>query len=158
MFGIEDRISKRNYAWAQSDRVQSQLDHVDSQLFRLKQRKDVDPDRVLKQPYVDEYVVGILDAITKLYESETRQRIGLSLHEKPFVSYASKRLSRSRDEARNRFSTVARETQSGTRPQGFLDGYADGVDALYGGSAPRRLIDHFVAAAKLTAQSEALAS
>lgn len=154
MFRFEDRISKRNFIRSQSDRLQSQLDHVDAQLYRLRLRKDVDADRALGQSYVDEYVVGMLDAITKMYETETRRRIGLALHERPFVSYAARRLARSRDEAKTRFLTLSRSEQSGARPQGFLDGYADGVSALYDGASPRRLLEHFIEAARPPHEAE----
>src|SRR6185312_15147580 len=52
MFGIEDRISKRNFVRAQGERLQAQLQHVDAQLHRLHQRKDIDAKNALKHGYV----------------------------------------------------------------------------------------------------------
>jgi len=164
MFRLDDRIGKRNFARAQRDRMQAQFDRVDAQLHRLRLRSDIDVQRVKQSPYASEYVVGMLDAITKMYESETRRRIGIALHEAPFVAYAATRLACTRDEARARFLDFARDANNGARPKGFLDGYADGVAALYAGHAPQRLIDHFVSAAEPKASNlnqptgEALAS
>ena len=77
MRSFEERLYRRAYASAQGPRASFQLAQIDSQLRLLGARAGADTSGFYRDPYFNAYVLGVLDSITKFYETETRRRIGI---------------------------------------------------------------------------------
>ncbi|MGD0867246.1 MAG: hypothetical protein ABSA49_17015 [Rhizomicrobium sp.] len=142
MRSFEERLYRRAYASAQGPRASFQLAQIDSQLRRLGARAGADTSGFYRDPYFNAYVLGVLDSITKFYETETRRRIGISLHEDFFVGYLCKRFACSRDEARQRFAAAIEALEKNGTSSGYADGCADGQASRRGGPAQTRLLWH----------------
>jgi hypothetical protein len=139
---FEERLYRRAYARAQGPRAALQLSQIDSQLRRLGARGGADTSGFYRDPYFNAYVLGVLESVTKFYETETRRRIGVSLHEDFFVGYLCKRFTVSRDEARQRFAGVIESLEKNGTSSGYADGCADGQALRQGGPAQTRLLWH----------------
>jgi hypothetical protein len=139
---FEERLYRRAYARAQGSRAALHLAQIDSQLRRLGARSGADTSGFYRDPYFNAYVLGVLDSITKFYETETRRRIGISLHEDFFVGYLCKRFECARDEARQRFASVIESLEKNGTSSGYADGCADGHALRQGGQAQTRLLLH----------------
>jgi hypothetical protein len=126
----------RNFQRSQELTIAAQLSAVDEQVRRLLSQDGCSPAELARSDYLHHYLVGILDAITSFYERETRKRLGLELYRDVFVRYLSNRFLVARREAEALFAAVGAEPQH----SGMRDGYADGLQALRGGT-PRRLLD-----------------
>jgi hypothetical protein len=70
---FEERLYRRAYARAQGSRTAFHLAQIDSQLQRLGARAGADTSGFYRDPYFNAYVLGVLDSITKFYETELRQ-------------------------------------------------------------------------------------
>jgi hypothetical protein len=139
---FEERLYRRAYTRAQGPRAAFHLSQIDSQLRRLGARGGADTSGFYRDPYFNAYVLGVLDSITKFYETETRRRIGISLHEDFFVDFLCKRFACSRDEAQQRFATVIESQERNGTSSGYADGCADGQAFRQGGPAQTRLLWH----------------
>jgi hypothetical protein len=77
---FEERLYRRAYARAQGPRAALHLAQIDSQLRRLGVRGGADTTGFYRDPYFNAYVLGVLESVTKFYETETRRFLrGLSL-------------------------------------------------------------------------------
>ena len=137
-----ERLYRRAYARAQGPRASLHLAQIDSQLRRLGVRAGADTSGFYRDPYFNAYVLGVLESVTKFYETETRARIGISLHEDFFVGYLCKRFAVSRDEARQRFAGVVESLEKNGALAGYADGCADGHAFRQGGPLQTRLLWH----------------
>jgi hypothetical protein len=126
----------RNFLRAQKLTIATQLSAVDDQVRRLLDRDACSPGELARSPYLHNYLVGILDAITSFYERETRRRLGLELYRDIFVRYLQERFLVARHEADDLFARISEDAQH----SGMRDGYADGLQALRG-AKPCRLLD-----------------
>jgi hypothetical protein len=139
---FEQRLYRRAYARAQGSRAAFHLAQIDSQLRRLGARGGADTSGFYRDPYFNAYVLGVLESVTKFYETETRRRIGISLHEGFFVGYLCNRFACSRDEARQRFAAAVESLEKNGASSGYADGCADGHALRQGGPAQTRLLWH----------------
>jgi hypothetical protein len=139
---FEERLYRRAYMRAQGSRAAFHLAQIDSQLRRLGGRVGADTSGFYRDPYFNAYVLGVLDSITKFYETETRRRIGISLHEDFFVGYLCNRFACSREEARQRFASVIESQEKNGTTSGYADGSADGQALRQGGPVQTRLLSH----------------
>jgi hypothetical protein len=139
---FEERLYRRAFARAQGPRAAHHLAQIDSQLCRLGVRGGADTSGFYRDPYFNAYVLGILESVTKFYETETRRRIGISLHEDFFVGYLCKRFTCSRDEARQRFAQAVESLEKNGTSAGYADGCADGHALRQGGPTQTRLLWH----------------
>jgi hypothetical protein len=133
------RRDLRNFLQTQRSTIARQLRALDSQVRRLLGSEGVPANELARSDYLHHYVVGILDAITSVYERETRRRLGLELYRDAFVGYLSERFLIARHDAESWFAAISDES----RHAGMRDGYADGLLALRGSGSPRRLLDCF---------------
>jgi hypothetical protein len=139
---FEERLYRHAYARAQGARAALHLAQIDSQLRRLGTRAGADTSGFYRDPYFNAYLLGVLDSITKFYETETRRRIGITLHEDFFVDFLCKRFACSRDEARQRFAAVIESLEKNGTSSGYADGCADGHALRQRGQAQTRLLWH----------------
>ncbi len=139
---FEERLYRRAFARAQGPRAALHLAQIDSQLRRLGARAGADTSGFYRDPYFNAYVLGVLESVTKFYETETRRRIGISLHEDFFVGYLCRRFTVTRDEARQRFAGVIESLEKNGASAGYADGCADGQALRQGGPAQTRLLWH----------------
>jgi len=136
---FEERLYRRAYVHAQGSRAAANLAQIDAQLRRFVSRTGIDAAGFYRDPYFNAYLLGILDSITHLFETETRRRLGYSIHEKFFVDYLRKRFGCSREEARKRFESTVDSIATDGMSLGFTDGCADGLALCRGGVAKARL-------------------
>ncbi len=137
MLGLLERIKTRRYRAAQRDRALRQLEHVTSQLQACAA-----PGSVSREGYVHGYILGILDAVTATYETETRHEVGLELHRSFFVDFVSACFACRRSEARRIFDATRSLSLGRPRETGIVDGRSDGVAALRFGRKPDLLLRH----------------
>ena len=139
---FEERLYRRAYVHAQGSRAAVNLAQIDAQLKRLAVRTGIDASGFFRDPYFSAYLLGSLDAITHLFETETRRRIGFSLHEKFFVDYLRKRFKCRPEEARHCFQNTVDALVKDGVSVGYADGCADGIALCRGGTAKARLFWH----------------
>ena len=136
MFGSQTYTMKRLYVVAQTDRAGMQLEHVVNQCAGL-----ILSDTIVASAYFGSYILGMLDSITSVYEAQTRQRIGLSLHEQFFVQFIKKHGISSRG-ATAAFRKILVQKSHGEFAAGIRDGYQDGAQYLSKRVRPMRLRDY----------------
>jgi hypothetical protein len=127
----------RNFLQTQRSAIATQLSALDGQVRRLLRSEGLPANELARSDYLHHYLVGILDAITSVYERETRRRLGLELYRETFVAYLNQRFLVAKHEAESWFAAISDES----RHAGMRDGYADGLLALRGHGSPRRLLD-----------------
>jgi hypothetical protein len=138
MFGLKRHLEIRRYRQTQHDRVSSQLALIDAQLDACH----LPETHSLREGYVYEYILGILDAITSTYESETRRRVGLELHRDVFMAFLRTRLACGRREARRIFNNTRAICIGNPLKAGIIDGHSDGLAAMRHGHKPHLLQRH----------------
>jgi hypothetical protein len=141
---LEERLYRSAYAHAQGSRAAANLAQIDAQLRRLSARTGVDAGGYFRDPYFAAYLLGILDSITHLFETETRKRVGYPLHRKFYVDYLRKRFHCTREEARHSFDSTVQTLEMEGISAGFADGCADGLAFCRGGASKARLFWHLM--------------
>jgi hypothetical protein len=139
---FEERLYRRAYAHAQGSRAAVNLAQIDAQLRRLAARTGIGTDGFYRDPYFNAYLLGILDSITHLFETETRRRVGFALHEKFFVDYLRTRFGCTREAAHHCFENAVEALAKDGMTAGFADGCADGLALCRGAASKARLFWH----------------
>ena len=139
---FEEHLYRSAYAHSQGARARANLSQIDAQLCRFTARTGVDAAGFFRDPYFGAYLLGILDSITHLFETETRRRVGFQLHRKFFVEYLRRRFRCTRDEARHSFDNAVAALEKDGMTAGYADGCADGLAFCHGSASKARLFWH----------------
>jgi hypothetical protein len=157
MFGLVKRHYCKLYRLAQQERASTLLGHVDLQIGQW--RKSTPGSNAMSMEadiYFHDYMLGILDSLTRHFENEARNRFGVSLHEDFFVEYIVVRFDCSHVMARRHFEAARK--RYGSSPQIFQNaefsgaghGYADGLAVLNHVASQAWLLRHLIGRSRVT--------
>ena len=133
----------RNFARTQEWTIAAQLRVVDRQAELIIARKACAERDLGRTAYLHDYIMGVLEAITSVYERETRKRLGFELYREVFVRYLKERFLLARAEAEALFRSASSRCDADKDVPGFSDGYADGLLNLRNAKCSSHLYEHF---------------
>ena len=135
------RRDLRLFRRVQGDNIANLLSAVDDEVGRMLKGDLCLKDDLARSPSFHCYCIGVLDAITSLYERETRRRFGLELYRVALADYFRERFVLARADAEALFFAAANACEA--NPALLKDGYADGLLVLRGAIRIDRLRAHF---------------